>query len=765
MAPTPRIGYLVTAFPVVSETFILNEVRAMESRRIPLAILALKPSPATVVHGAASRVESRCHQASWSRAAAWPRLFADHLLLCAGTRSRYWGVLAREVGRPLGSFLRRPSARARRILYKHVRRFSWAVWTARRARTLAIRHFHAHYAGEPLRVAHLVHRLTGIPYSFAAHAKDLYLAPESRLRRRLATATFAVACHGDGAAKLRRLAPAGAEGKVRLVKHGVDTDVFRPRRRRVGEHRILAVGRLTPKKGFDDLVEACARLAGKGLTFRCDILGDGRERRHLEKLIRRRGLEDRVVLHGFVPQQDLPTWLAWATVVAIPSKVLADGNRDGVPNVLVEAMASGAPVVASAVAGIPELVADGVSGLLTPPEDPRALARALRRVLEDRELARRLGQTAAAATASLDYRQTNLPLTDLLADALAHRAAAAIDAAERAAWSPGGLAARAGKGLGRRPRRDPAVEAAIRLGIRPGLEANSWRRDLSDLAGRRLWDEVVKARRLPRLLPLLTGQAEPRGRRVLDLGCGRGGLAVALDARGLATTALDLRWRNCAVARRRGERYGLDVAAVAAAGEQLPFADGSFDAVACLEVLEHVQDPVGLLREVRRVLAPGGRCVATVINRWAHRDPHYHLWGINFLPRGLASRYIALRRRTKRSSGDRQTLGDMHYYRYRDFLRLAGELGFTARDPAEPARGWRRVWHRVQRALSLGFNAATLVLETPPPAASAVARRAWSGRPRHRRAAPGAPGLRVPTLSYPESPGDRPVIPIRRSTA
>jgi glycosyltransferase involved in cell wall biosynthesis/2-polyprenyl-3-methyl-5-hydroxy-6-metoxy-1,4-benzoquinol methylase len=715
MADAPRIGYLVKAFPVVSETFILNEVRALESHGVPLTILALKPPPRSLVHAAASEVESPYHEAPWERLRDWPRLFADHFRLCLAGGFRYGKVLADTVGKPLGAVLRRPSALNRRRLQKQVRRFAWAGWAARRAATQSVHHLHAHYAGEPLRVAHLVHRLTGIPYSFTAHAKDLYLAPAGRLRRRLTSAAFAVACHCDGAATLRELLPEEDRAKVHLVRHGIDTETFRPRRRRRTEPRILAVGRLTPKKGFDDLVAACSKLAKQGLRFRCDILGDGHARPALERLIRRHHLEDRVVLHGFVPQEDLPSWYSWATVVAMPSKVLADGNRDGVPNVLVEAMASGAAIVASATAGIPELLEDGVNGVLAPPGDPAALASALARVLGDTGLRERLGSAAAAATEGLDYRRTNLPLAELMSRSLAHKTDSALAAAEEAAWKRDGLAAKARKRLGRRPRRSAHVETAIRRGIRPGLEANAWRPDLERLAGRRLWDEAIKARRLPRLLPLLIGPKDPLGGRVLDLGCGRGGLCVALNARGLRTTAVDLRFRNCAVTRSRGERYGLQASAVTSLGEHLPFADDSFDAVACLEVLEHVQDPIRLLREIRRVLTPDGRCVATIINRWAHLDPHYHLWGLNFLPRGLANRYIALRRRTKRSYRDCQTLDEMHYYGYREFLRLAAELGFSVHDPSEPEGGWRRLWHLAKRAVSLGFNSVTLVLEPAPP--------------------------------------------------
>ncbi|MCZ6725864.1 MAG: glycosyltransferase [Acidobacteria bacterium] len=726
----PRIGYLVKSFPVVSETFILNEVRAMALHGVPLVILALKPPPRTVVHRAATEIESTVRLAPWYSPLGWPALVLDHLRLWQSDRKAYRRVFDREVGRYVGSWTRQPSTHRWQLVRKRLRRFAWAGWVARRTRQLGIRHLHAHYAGEPLRVAHLVKRLVGVPYSFTAHAKDLYLAPESRLRRRLGTASFAVGCHRHGVETMRRLLPERDRGKVRFIRHGIDLDLFTPPEREepgeeTAEPVILAVGRLTAKKGFDDLIDACRMLARRGVPFHLDILGDGSSRAELEAQVRHLDLTDRVTFHGFVAQESLPEWYHRAAVFAAPSKELADGNRDGIPNVLLEAMASKLPLVASVAAGIPEVVEHEVSGLLTVPGEPAPLATALARLLEDRQLARRLGRQALRQVDDLDFRRTNEPLARELGRALERPVDAALDEAERLAWAEHGLATQARKRLGIEPRQLPDVEAAIRRAVAPGIRANAWRPDLVRLAGRRLWDEIIKARRLPQLASLLLGAGRGR-KRILDLGCGRGGLSVAMRAHGLDATALDLRFRNCSVTRLRGERYGLSVPAVSSVGERLPFTDGSFDAVACLEVLEHVRDPRALLGEIRRVLAPDGRCVVTVINRWAHFDPHYHLFGLNFLPARLANRYIDLRRRTKISYRDCQTLDEMHYYSYAGFLRLARETGYRVRDPERPVAGWRRWLQACGRYFSLGFNTLTLVLEPEPVASPLTACRPGS---------------------------------------
>ena len=708
------IGYLLKAFPVVSETFILNEVRAVERLEVPLVLLSLKRLEQPLVHAAATEIESPLLYAPWASLRRLPTLLRAHAEV-ALRRPRAWSAVARkELAGALLACLRRPDSERRRGLAKRLRRFAWAGWVAWEAGRRGIGHLHAHYCSEPLRVADLVRRLTGVTYSFAGHAKDLYQAPPERLRRRLRRAEFAVACHRHGEETLRRLAGPKLAEKVVRVPHGLDTRLFRPGRDRRAPALVLAVGRLTPKKGFDTLIRACGLLAGEGRQVRCEIYGEGALKGELVELVRASGLDERVGIRRFRSQEELPALYRRAAVVALPCRVLADGNRDGVPNVVLEAMACGSPIVATRAAGIPEVLRDGDNGLLVPPDDPAALAAAIGRLLSRPALAERLGKSAAESVADLEFRRTNAALARrfrpyLSASSKRSAATRALDRAEQKAWSGRGVAKKARRRLGIAPRRDPRVEAAIRRAVTPGVAANAWRPDLERLATRRLWDEVFKASRVPRIRAMLNGSGELGG-PILDLGCGRGGLAVALGAGGHRVVGLDLRFRNCAVTGWRGRRYGMTVPAVTSVGERLPFPEASFSAVCCLEVLEHCADPVALLEEIRRVLVPGGACALTVINRWGHLDPHYHLWGINFLPRAWARRYIELRRRTKRSYRDCQTLDEMHYYSFGAFRRLAGELGFALVDPEVPARPLARAVHRIGRTTSLGFNSALGVL-------------------------------------------------------
>lgn len=708
-----RVGYIVNAYPVSSETFLVNELRGVERAGVSTAILALSRRRDAVVPAGTDEVEGRVQRPPRPLPFGWWSFLEAHFAALAGAPGDYLRILRDDLLRPVGVVLKRPQ---RRNLWKGLRRrfrlFALAPLVARQAQRAGVEHLHAHYAKEPLEIAARVRWLTGLPYSFAVHAKDLYTSPPSRLARRLSKARFALACHEHGAATLRALARPEDRGKVVQAPHGFDRDLFHvePGDREPG--LVVAAGRLTPKKGFDVLVEACSRLDPE-TGFRCVILGEGRLEARLRKAIRKRGLGDVVEIRGFVEQRELAEWYRRASAVVLPARVLESGNRDGIPNVVVEAMACGAPVIATPVGGIPEVIDHETSGLLVAPEDPQALAAALSRVLNDSSMARQLGATAAGDVAHLDFEACCRPVAKRFRRLLARVDSPEGEAVAVSSVDHRRLAARAARRLGRKPKLEPATEQAIARAVLPGIRANAWRADVVRLAERRLWDELAKAKRVKELFRFARarGVSLDSQTRVLDLGCGRGGLSVALEASGVKVVPLDLRQRNCLVTRLRGERYGFELPAVSGRAEGLPFADKSFDAVCLLEVLEHVADPAALLAEARRVCRPEGLCVVTVVNRWAHLDPHYRLWGVNFMPRRWAQALIELKGRDKLSWRDNQRLDDMHYYSFGAFRRFAGALGFEVHDPWTPKGLVAGLLHRLGRRLSIGYNTVTLVLQ------------------------------------------------------
>lgn len=709
-----RVGYLVNAYPVASETFLVSELRGIEREGITVTLLPLSDRHDPVTPAGTDRVRADVIRPEALLPLGWLRALRSHLDVLAGRPMAYLRLIRDDVIRPsLRSVVRPLSRRSWKLLRKRWRLFWLAPILADRARKANVGHLHAHYSKAPLEIAARLSWLVGLPYSFAAHAKDLYTTPGDRLARRLAKAKFALACHPHGERTLRELAETEEDrNKVHLIPHGLDLSVFKPGSVPREKGLIVAAGRLTPKKGFDVLVDACSRLRRR-CEFRCVILGEGRLRERLEERIRRRGLGGWVSVREFVDQRELASWFRRAQVVAVPARVLKSGNRDGVPNVLLEAMACGAPVVATPVGSIGELVEDRVTARLVPPEDPKALAAALAKTLAAPVRAQKMAERARLHVQGLDFRKAGKQIAKLF-----HHRLVRVD--EQRDIRPllsmvdyDRMVRLAERRLGRKPRLEPEVEEAIALSIAPGVRANSWRPDVARMAERRLWDEVVKASKARELWRL----ARSRGilldssRRVLDVGCGRGGLSAALMARGVETVSLDLRLRNCHVARLRGRRYDHDVPAVSGRAEELPFADNAFDVVCLFEVLEHVEQPTRLLAEARRVCHPEGLSVVTVVNRWAHLDPHYRLWGINFLPRPVAERIISVLGRSKESWRDNQRLADMHYYSYSAFARFAQQTGFRVHDPRRPQNRFERFGHQLERRTSLGFNTITLLLE------------------------------------------------------
>ena len=255
-------------------------------------------------------------------------------------------------------------------------------------------HIHAHFLNKSATELLVASRILGIPYSVEVHASaELFVTPQL-IQQKLSGAKFIATCtqyNKDYLGRLdRRLGI-----KARVIYHGLDANQFhRLHPPRTTQPMILGVGQLVERKGYGVLVDSCAILKERGVDFECRIVGEGSQRPLLEEKIRRAGLEGRVILTGSLPQEEVIRLYEQATVFTLPVVVAKDGDRDGIPNVLLEAMAMETPVVSTAHMAIPEVIKDGVNGLLVPPEDPLALAGALQRLIEDFALRERLAQVA-----------------------------------------------------------------------------------------------------------------------------------------------------------------------------------------------------------------------------------------------------------------------------------------------------------------------------------------------------------------------------------
>jgi glycosyltransferase involved in cell wall biosynthesis len=310
------------------------------------------------------------------------------------------------------------------MAWSHVNEFLLAGWLAAEARSARVTHLHAHYASSPATVALLVHELTGLSMSFTAHAKDAYVSSRRRLEKKLAAARFVVTCSGAVRDYLLELAPARADD-IQVIHHGVSpavlsasagalaaesgTDLGRRQDDGNGDlPLVLAAGRLVEKKGFDDLLRALARLRADGVPFRAEIVGEGRLREPLRELARVLGLDEALSLPGALPHAVLARRYREAACFVMPSRVIDGGNRDGIPNVLLEAMAARVPAVATEVGGIPEVVVDAETGLLAPEGDVAGLASRIAEVL---------ARPAEAAERATRAREAVLARFDLLRNA------------------------------------------------------------------------------------------------------------------------------------------------------------------------------------------------------------------------------------------------------------------------------------------------------------------------------------------------------------
>ncbi|MCG3119079.1 MAG: D-inositol-3-phosphate glycosyltransferase [bacterium] len=382
-----KVGFILKGYPRLSETFIVNEILLLEQLGQPLHIFAMRNPGESKVHDSVRRVRA---QVTYIPDYFWRFFFSfigANLRLWWNRPGCYWRAFCFASGRSL-----------RQRSSSTIKRFAQAAYLVQKSLPgTNVAHLHAHFSHGPTTVAYFASWLTGMGYSFSAHAKDIYLQEHDFLREKIRRAQFVVTCTEFNRAYLARVA--GADAPVFRVYHGNDLELFKPERAPIANAAcpvILSIGRFVPKKGFPVLVQALQQLRQAGLEFQSYLIGGGPLKNELEKLIMDLGLQNQVTLLPQMSQTELWSYYRRADVFALACEVQNDGDRDGIPNVLVEAMAMGIPVVSTAISGIPELVEHGVSGLLTPEKNSAAVAVALESLLRHPELARRLGAAGRA---------------------------------------------------------------------------------------------------------------------------------------------------------------------------------------------------------------------------------------------------------------------------------------------------------------------------------------------------------------------------------
>ena len=429
-----RLGYLYSRYPVISQTFCDAEMLALERRGIELVIGSVYPPLTTLRHEYIARLRAPIHYAP-------PQEILKILERDAKTARRWPRDLVERHNSKYGPGAK-AEQRARNALY-------FAEFFARSGAD----HVHVHFANRAAHTALFLKEISGIPFSVTAHGQDFMkdLGSDDLLREICAAAEF-VAAETDYSRDLLRQRCPDSAAKIHRVYNGIDLERFpAPRdeaaRPRHGEQavvapyhlpRIVSVGRLVAFKGFDDLIDACAELARRRIDFVCDIIGDGPLRETLQAKIEQLDLSSRVNLLGSLSQDAVLEKLQAADIFALASTTDVQGATDVFPTVILEAMASARPVVSTRLAGIPELVVDGQTGMLAPPGDSTALAQALEQLLRDPELRLRFGH-AGRARIEQHFRieQTVAPLVQMLERSCSHRPAGDVSASRSAIESSG----------------------------------------------------------------------------------------------------------------------------------------------------------------------------------------------------------------------------------------------------------------------------------------------------------------------------------------
>jgi len=420
-ADPPCLGMILKGYPRISETFISNEIRLLEERGIPVHIFSMRKPRESFCHPSVKKIRARVDylpETIISR--RLPRLLKHNALLAARRPARY--ALA------LNLALRRFRRTRKSATLKHLLQAGYLVNFG--LAKGGIVHLHAHFAHSPTSVAMFSSLLSGLPFSFTAHAKDIYTSDPRQLREKLAMAAYAVTCTEYNRCHLMGLGLNG-HTPIHRIYHGIDLTLFNdqnPRPMPAPPYRILSIARLAAKKGLPTVLKALARLKQDGIAFDYTLIGDGDDRETILRLIETLGLSDRTRWLGTLPHDVVREHYRQSDLFVLGCEVAANGDRDGIPNVLVESLAMGVPVVATRVSAIPEIITPGETGLLGAPKGPDRMAAAMLRGLQDHDLRRKV---IAAGRQRVQASFDNVTLVDELVRI--HRAQLRIASARQSA--------------------------------------------------------------------------------------------------------------------------------------------------------------------------------------------------------------------------------------------------------------------------------------------------------------------------------------------
>ncbi|MEE4240809.1 MAG: glycosyltransferase family 4 protein [Desulfopila sp.] len=380
---SPALGYILKGYPRISETFISNEILQLERQGFTLTLFPMRQPREDFTHASVKQIRAQVHYLPTNLLQDFFRLIVPNVRLFLKSPRRYGQTFKLSLKR----FMRSRKA----ATFKHFLQAGYLVEKHLTGKNRAhVEHLHGHFAHSPTSVTMFASLLSGIPYSFTAHAKDIYTSNREQLTEKMEKARFVVTCTRYNARYLEAMRKTSSP-PIHCIYHGIDVSLFQSAGSRLEclpPYTLLTVARLTEKKGLPILYHALQLLKHQGVAFRHILIGDGDDKKEILQLIRDLSLTDCCTWLGTRTHAEVLTHFRESDLFLLSCRIADNGDRDGIPNVLVESLAMGVPALSTEVSAIPEIIEHRLTGLTVPPDDSKKLAEAALELLTDRELRR-----------------------------------------------------------------------------------------------------------------------------------------------------------------------------------------------------------------------------------------------------------------------------------------------------------------------------------------------------------------------------------------